>query len=376
MRCDYFEAGRCRSCTELTVPYPRQLDAKVRAVQDLVRTPGLTWLDPVPSRERRFRNKAKMVVGGTVAHPLLGIQAPFAGAGVVNDLRHCPLHEEAVEAALPILADFVRTAALTPYDVPTRRGELKHVLVTASPDGELMVRLVLRSREAEARVRKHLPGLLAALPSLAVVSLNILPAHAAVLEGAQEIVLHGDTLTMRVNDLSLHLRPRSFFQTNTEVAAALYRAATSWLTERAPATLWDLYCGVGGFALHAARALPGLAVEGVEVSAEAIASATRTAQELDLASARFVAGDATNLVPTTGPVPDVVVVNPPRRGIGPDLAAWLEESGVGTVLYSSCNARSLAADLAAMPSLRPVRAQVLDMFPQTAHYEVLTLLER
>ena len=71
-----------------------------------------------------------------------------------------------------------------------------------------------------------------------------------------------------------------------------------------------------------------------------------------------------------------MVVNPPRRGIGADLAGWLETSGVRHVVYSSCNAESLARDLALMPSLRPVEARVLDMFPHTTHYEVLVLLSR
>ena len=76
------------------------------------------------------------------------------------------------------------------------------------------------------------------------------------------------------------------------------------------------------------------------------------------------------------PAPGPRRVNPPRRGIGPDLAGWLESSGVRHVVYSSCNAESLARDLALMPSLRPVEARVLDMFPHTTHYEVLVLLAR
>lgn len=243
-----------------------------------------------------------------------------------------------------------------------------------------MVRFVLRSTEAQSRIVKHLPWLLDQLPGLAVVSLNILPEHKAVLEGEREIVLHGETLTMTLNGLPLHLRPQSFFQTNTPVAEALYREATAWLVESTPASLWDLYCGVGGFALHAARALPGLAVRGVEVSAEAIASARRTAAEMGLTGARFEAGDATALgagdARDAGDTPDVVVVNPPRRGLGADLAATLERSGVPRVLYSSCNAASLARDLAAMPSLRVTRARLFDMFPHTDHGEVLVDLHR
>jgi 23S rRNA (uracil747-C5)-methyltransferase len=92
--------------------------------------------------------------------------------------------------------------------------------------------------------------------------------------------------------------------------------------------------------------------------------------------ATFIAADATQWAQQQESAPDLVVVNPPRRGIGPELAAWLESSGVAHVLYSSCNAESLARDLAEMPSLRPVRAQVFDMFPHTAHFETLVLLRR
>lgn len=239
-----------------------------------------------------------------------------------------------------------------------------------------MVRFVLRSREAEARIRKHLPGLLAALPSLRVVSINLLPEHAALTEGAEEIYLHGESLTMEVAGLALHLRPQSFFQTNTGVAAALYRQAADWIRELAPRTLWDLYCGVGAFALAAARAVPGLAVLGVEISREAVASAQRSAADLGLGNVRFEGGDAATIENDDADAPDVVVVNPPRRGIGPDLAAWLEASSTGAVIYSSCNPQTLARDLAAMPSLRLERAVLLDMFPSTPHAEVLTLLRR
>ncbi|WP_136520581.1 23S rRNA (uracil(747)-C(5))-methyltransferase RlmC [Cellulomonas telluris] len=373
MRCAYFDAGVCSSCTLLAQAYPAQVADKERRVREVLGDPAdVTWLPPVTSAEAGFRNKAKMVVAGTADAPTLGI-LDVHGLGV--DLQDCPLYPPALQAAFAPLAAFVARAGLTPYDVPARRGELKHLLVTVSPDGELLVRFVLRSTEALARVRKHLPWLQERLPALTVASVNVQPAHAAVLEGErEELLTERATLRMHVNGLDLHLRPRSFFQTNTEVAAALYRQATAWADEAAPSTVWDLYCGVGGFALHLAG--PGRAVVGVEASAEAVASAEQSAREAGLPGTRFLAGDATAFALAAADVPDLVVVNPPRRGLGEPLARWLEESGVDRVLYSSCNATSLARDLAAMPSLRPRRAQVLDMFPHTGHYEVLTLLER
>jgi 23S rRNA (uracil747-C5)-methyltransferase len=249
------------------------------------------------------------------------------------------------------------------------------VLVTESPAGELMVRWVLRSTEAEARIRKHLPWLQESLPGLRVVTLNIQPVHAAVLEGEREVVLtEQGTLPMRVNGLTLHLGPRSFFQTNTDVAAALYRTARTWVDELAPSSVHDLYCGVGGFALHLVA--PGRTVTGIEISADAVAAAERGRKDAGLSpeQVRFVAGDATSYLLEARA--DLVVVNPPRRGLGNDLATRLEESGPDAVLYSSCNPQTLARDLGVMRSYAPVRAQVLDMFPQTAHLEVLVLLQR
>lgn len=364
--CAYFDAWRCRSCTLLATPYDRQLVEKQRAVADAL--PALAWEAPFASAAGGFRNKAKMAVGGTLEAPTIGILAAD-GSGI--DLQACPLHEQPIQDAMPHLEAFVRAARLTPYDVPSRRGELKHLILTASPDGELALRLVLRSSEAMPRIAKHLPALADALP-LVSASVNLLPEHRAVLEGDEETVLLGGTLVMRVNAVPLRLKPRSFFQTNTAVAAALYRQATAWIDEADPASLLDLYCGVGGFALHAARR--GRAVTGVEVAADAIDAARESATALG-ADASFSVGDATSVDLEGTRAPELVVVNPPRRGIG-SLADRLELSAVDRVLYSSCNPTTLAKDLAAMPSLTPVRGRLFDMFPHTGHAEVLVELQR
>lgn len=366
--CAHFEAGRCRSCSWLEISYEDQLERKAQLCRDLLG--GIPrWDEPVASALAGFRNKAKLVVGGSSSQPVLGILGPDGAV----DLRDCALHEPAIQQALPVLSDFIIEAGLAPYDIAMRRGELKYLLVTSAPTGDLMVRFVLRSTEAEARIRKHLSSLRRALPSVAVVSLNIQPEHKAILEGDREIVLTDVAeLPMPINDVNLRLRPQSFFQTNTGVAAALYRTAREFVSDLEVSTAWDLYCGVGGFALHLAK--PGLAFTGVEISPEAVTSAQASAP----ANVRFLAEDAYSFAQhslAASESPDLVVVNPPRRGIG-DLAALLETSLIPAVLYSSCNAESLARDLAAMPSLRPVRAQVFDMFPHTSHYEVLTLLTR
>ena len=379
MHCSYYADERCRSCTWLPRPYQEQLREKEAHCRALLRDhPGLQWLPPVPSPVWGFRNKAKMVVGGTVEEPTLGIlDAEYAGI----DLRACPLYPPALTAAFDPIAGFLRRARVVPYHVGSRCGEAKFVLATLAEDsGELMLRFVLRSTEAVERMQRQLPWLQSELPGLRVLSANIQPVPMAVLEGERELLLiDADSLTMRINGLPLHLRPRSFFQTNSNVAAALYRQARDWVAESAPASVWDLYCGVGGFALHCAGG--GRAVTGVESSAEAVASAERSRGELGLAAdgpspVHFVVADALEFVRAAPRFPELVVVNPPRRGIGAELAQRLDRSAVRRVLYSSCNATSLAADLAAMPQLRPTRARLLDMFPHTPHHEVLVELQR
>ena len=348
MQCDYFDAGACRSCTLMGTPYAVQLADKQaqvgRTLAELVAPSA--WQAPQANRESGFRNKAKLAVGGRRGAPTVGI---LDGRGRGVDLRRCGLYEPGLDEAVLVLPELLAAAGLTPYDVPARQGELKHVLVTHSPDSELMVRLVLRSPGQRRRVLELLPELHRRLPGTRVVTVNLQPEHKAVLEGPDEEVLTAEsTLPMRIDDAS-------------------------------PQVLWDLYCGVGGFALHAAG--PGREVLGVEASAEAVASARTSAAALvGSGPVRFEVGDATAYLspghrPEVGAPPDLVVVNPPRRGIGP-LAADLEAARVPRVLYSSCNATSLARDLALMPGYRVRRARLFDMFPQTTHSEVLVELDR
>ena len=249
------------------------------------------------------------------------------------------------------------------------------MLATLSPDDELMVRFVLRSEDAVPRLRERLPELLGSLPNARVVTANIQPEHKAVVEGAREIVLTpGSSLTMRVGGVPLRVRPQSFFQTNTAVAEQLYAQVAEWAHAVSPASVWDLYCGVGGFALNVAA--PGRRVVGVETSREAVKSARATAAAAGLPQVAFRAGDATAFALGAKSTPELVIVNPPRRGIGAELACWLEGSGVPSVVYSSCNPKSLAHDLTRMPSYLIQTGRVLDMFPQTGHLEVAVLLER
>ena len=410
--CHHFDDGSCRSCPLLGVPYEAQLARKDAEVQAILRAVAgdIVWLPPVASPQFGFRNKAKMVVSGTAAASVLGLPPPQP-----TDLTDCPLYPAVIRAAFGPIKQFISEVNLLPYDLspsqkrvtPTKaagRGELKNVVVTAAPSGELLVQFVLRSRADEARIRSKLPILLAALPNLKVVSLNIHPEHKAVLAGAQEIVLTEQrSLKFDLGDFSLYVGPQSFFQTNTYIASLLYAAAAEWLSEVPARTIWDLYCGIGGFALAVSG--EGREVTGVEISADAIRNAKRAKVDQDsflalrdpalpVVSRRvcdapqptvpqddgrlvsFLVGDATAFANAGSELPDIVIVNPPRRGLGNELVQLLNYSGVPTILYSSCNPKTLTSDIQGMSNYRIAKAQDFDMFPNTNHCEVLTLLRR
>ncbi len=367
VECRYYRAGVCGSCTELALPWEEQIAAKQKYAEQLI--PAKTWLPIAVSRKENFRNKVKLVVSGSYENVQLGISD--------QDLRNCPLPLPEIKAVIPRLAEFIKQCKLRPYRVNSASGDLKYLLITASPSQELMVRFVVRRAGVQGIIRKNLPHLLEKLPQIKVVSLNIQPEHKAILEGEEEIILTSQTVLpflLPNTGIYLELRPQSFFQTNTAQAEVLYQQAASWLAGASSA--WDLYCGIGGFAFALAEA--GVEkVQGVEAMPEAVKAANDTAVQLELAQRlEFVAADATKWILEQKVQPEALVLNPPRRGIGAELAQWVNNSQVQKVVYSSCNAQSLAKDLAIMNNFQVEQAQVVDMFAHTKHMEIICLLQK
>ncbi|QKJ05416.1 23S rRNA (uracil(747)-C(5))-methyltransferase RlmC [Yersinia mollaretii] len=372
MHCAQYTAGRCRSCQWLDKPYPQQLADKQHHLEDLLAGHTVTqWLTPIFGRESAFRNKAKMVVSGSVERPLLGM---LHRDGTAVDLCDCPLYPATFAPVFTVLKTFIAHAGLTPYNVARKRGELKFLLLTESTySGELMLRFVLRSETKLAQLQAALPWLQQQLPQLAVISANIQPVHMAILEGEREIPLtEQQALPEQFNQVPLFIRPQSFFQTNPQVAASLYATARQWVRELSISSMWDLFCGVGGFGLHCAG--PETQLTGIEISAEAIACARQSADQLGLKNVSFAALDSTRFATAEAQVPQLVLVNPPRRGMGAELCDYLAQMAPEFILYSSCNAETMAKDISRLTGYRIERVQLFDLFPHTAHYEVLILL--
>ena len=387
IHCEHYQRGECRSCQWLETPYAIQLEQKTVHLQQQLQgldESHLTWFEPFQSPVAQFRNKAKMVVSGAVERPILGILPNPLDPKSAVDLCDCPLYPQRFQALFPIIKDFIARAGLVPYNVAKQKGELKHILLTESQHShQLMLRFVLRSENKLPLIQRELPELRKKLPQLAVISVNIQPQNAAILEGSKEIFLtEQHTLPEKFNNIPLFIRPQGFFQTNPSVAKGLYGTAQQWIKDLPIRRLWDLFCGVGGFGLHCLKVLQTknsnqkIHLTGIEISASAIAAATQSAEELGLhEQMNFQSLDVAHFALNQADKPDLVIVNPPRRGIGKSLAEFLNQMQPHFILYSSCNAETMGKDLQSLTHYHMKKIQLFDMFPHTGHYEVLVLLK-
>jgi 23S rRNA (uracil747-C5)-methyltransferase len=368
--CSYYDTHVCRSCSQIDLFYSEQLTEKGahlhKALEPFVVS---EWLKPTSSQLKGFRNKAKMVASNGDEGIILGLSDEVSLIG-------CPLYDISMQTALEHTQNWLRTLGIKAYDVKKKKGELKYVLLTrSSHNGTLMLRFVLRSHGILSRLEGNLESLTAMVPDIKVVSVNIQPIHMAILEGEEEIFLTDQNrLEEKLNEILLFIRPKSFFQTNPDVAAKLYKTVAKWTDELGAKTVIDLFCGVGGFALHVASNERNII--GVELENEAIECAKESAKLLGVKTLTFKALDAVSFSTETSKAPDVVIVNPPRRGLGQELCKWLERVSPADIFYSSCNATSLAKDIEWLKSYECVKVQLFDMFPHTEHYETLVHLKK
>lgn len=363
--CAYFKENICRSCTLLEVDYDKQILFKEDVLKKIL--PESVKLEAsVTSPMSGFRNKAKLVVSGTIDDPILGL--------IDREILDCPVHDPAINSILHSLIPFIRLAKLEPYNIGAKKGELKGIILFHGDEAYL--RFVLRSKEGIDRIRKNLPSLLQSHPEITSVSVNIQPVHQAILEGEEEIPMGPNALIHQsYGDLKLALRPQGFVQTNQHVAARLYVTAAEWVKERKVERFLELFSGQGAFSFHCASFVK--VATGIEINPEAVKTAQETAEKMGLLHLHFMALDASD----SGKIiqeknPDLILVNPPRRGLGESIGLILS-ANPEWLIYSSCSVESLSKDLKELQKkYRIEKAQLYDMFPHTAHFETLVLLRK
>ena len=355
--------------------YKEQLSHKEEALQKSfkgVKLPPIT--KSVPSPETHFRNKAKFSVTGTLDHPVIGLTGSDA-LDEGRELLECSLHVIEINALLPVLKRFITSAGLVPYSIEKKKGELKGIIIFHSEKShESYVRLILRSKESIDRIKKFSPDLLREVPAIKCFSVNIQPVPHAILEGEEEIfITETRAINHPIGNIVLSLGPQAFVQTNQAVASQLYETAANWIKESGMKKFMELFCGQGAFSFYAANVIQeGL---GIEINPEAVKEANKTARMNHLSHLTFKSADASNIQNELNTYkPEIVLVNPPRRGLA-QSCEHLMATKPGMIIYSSCNYLTLASDIEKLNELYDVKKiQIFDMFPHTSHFETLVQL--
>lgn len=376
-------ASLCGGCQLQHLSYPAELAWKRRRVEaalERVGRLGAVSVEPVwgmPADPWRYRNKAQFPVGRRGGQVVVGFFR--RGSHQIVPAEDCLIQSEAVVRAAQLARRLAQEAGLVPYDAATHEGDLRHLVVREAVDpAQLLLALVTRTPEPvpEAVIQ----GLVEGLPQLVGIVQNVQPERTNRILGPEERLLWGRPyLEERLGPFRFRLGVQSFFQVNRVQAERLYRLAVELADPTPDDTVLDGYCGVGGITLFLAQRA-GL-VWGVEENPQAVADARANAQRNGVPNARFAAARLEAWLPrrvAAGFRPRVAVVDPPRSGVRPEALEALAAAEVERLVYVSCNPETLARDLAHLVTrgYRVVHVQPVDMFPRTAHVEVVALLQR
>lgn len=371
--CPYY--GRCGGCDFRHLSYREELWAKRQRVQDaLTRLGGsdveveeiLGAADPL-----YYRNKSQ--------YPVSAGKVGFYRARThdVVDIEHCLIQKPQADAAAAALRDYLRDFAVPSYDEKTGRGLLRHLYVRTNRRGESLV-CVLANGERLPHEEELVGRLRRAVPDCVGVVLGVNTRRGNTILGERYRTLWGaDTLEDELCGLTFRLSVPSFYQVNRDQAEVLYRKAVEYAGLTGGELVVDLYCGAGTIT----QVMAGGAgrVIGAEIVPEAIEDARENARRNGIENVEFFCGDAAQLAADfagRGLRPDVICVDPPRKGLAPEVIAAAAQMAPQRVVYVSCDPGTLGRDVKrfAEYGYRVQRAAACDLFPGTRHVETVVML--
>jgi 23S rRNA (uracil1939-C5)-methyltransferase len=373
---------RCVGCPLIDMPYPRQLERKREIVSEaFARYPTLTALSiprVTPSPQRLgYRARVKLVVRRNRDQVAIGLYVPASHR--VIDISSCPVHPRRVNQVVHYLKTKLPELGLAPYDERDDSGELRYVdfRYSAARD-EVSVTFVTRHGSFPHGVWLA-KALLQRFSFVTGVIQNINEERGNVIWGSRFVTLGGrDTIMERAGDLKLVFPPGVFSQANLFTAHKIYEEVRRLAALRGGETVLDLYCGVGPISLYLATL--ARQVWGIDDNELSINTAKQNARRNGRGNCRFITGDvveAANQLKQNVPQIDLIVLNPPRKGVQPAAMAAVLEIAASKMIYVSCDPNSLARDLDRLAAGYDIaELRLFDMFPQTKEVESVALLTK
>lgn len=378
--CRHF--GQCGGCVFWHMDYECELEQKKKRVQDaLERIGGVTFEDlQITGSDTMYayRNKVQFPVQPQNGRAAAGFYR--AGSHSVIPIRTCRIQPESAGKIREAVLSWMAQEKIPAYDEKTHTGLVRHIYLRCGTEtGEILVCLIVNG-EKLPKAKSLVRTLLTTEPAITGITVNYNTKKSNVILGDRFETLYGEScLNDRLLGLTFRLSPAAFYQVNHAQAERLYEKAIEFAGLSGTETALDLYCGSGTITLCLARYVKK--VYGVEIVDAAIRDAKENAKRNDISNAEFFcadAGKAAQRFAQEGIRPDVIVIDPPRKGVSEDVVEAMANMAPSRIVYVSCDPATLARDIARLreKGYEAKKAQAFDLFPRCAHVETVVLLSK
>lgn len=380
--CHVYE--RCGGCQLQHMSYEQQLQMKQdqvkHAMQKIARLPDVL-VHPTLGMDHpwRYRNNVQIPVGEKDGHLITGFYQRRSH-NIVDNMKTCIIQDELNDDAVRVVREAADRLGIRAYDEKQHRGVLRHIVArSGKATGELMVILITRTKKLP-HAQKIVEEIRKGLPYVTSIIHNVNPDRTNVIYGKDSHVMWGESyIHDRIEDLTFAISPRSFYQVNSVQTEVLYNKALEYAQISKTDTVIDAYCGIGTISLFLAR--QAKKVYGIEIVPEAISDAKKNAKMNGIMNVEFVVGAAEKVMPwwkAQGLDPDVIVVDPPRKGCDEVFLQAMLDMEPKRIVYVSCNPSTLARDLRILEDggYETKEVQPVDMFGQTGHVELVALMSK
>lgn len=373
--CEYYP--KCGGCTMWHMSYEEELSVKEEHVRSCIERIAKVSAPVLPiigaDDIHRYRNKAQFPVGnGGVS----GFYRPRSHDIVPSE--NCIIQSELADKVRASVHKWQKECGVPSYDERSGSGVLRHIYVRNGKGGALLTLVVTKEPKNADRLISRVTS---ECPEVCGIVLNINKKNTNVILGDKYKTVYGaGTLRDTLCGNEFSISPAAFYQVNHEQTEKLYDIATRLALENGAKYILDLYCGIGTITLSLARRAER--VIGVEVVPQAIEDAKKNCELNGIGNAEFIcadAGEAAETLANRGEKPDAIVVDPPRKGLAPEVIAEIKKMSPETVVYVSCDPATLARDLKVFEedgSYKVLSVQPVDMFPRTKHCECIVRLCR
>lgn len=375
---------KCGGCQLQHMSYDMQLEMKRNQVKNVMRKiahlddvsvlPTLGMRDPW-----RYRNKVQIPVGEKKGELITGFYQKRSHR-IIEDMNTCVIQDEVNDRMVEAVRRIAERLGIQAYNEKKHSGVLRHIMVrTGRETNDTMIVIVTRTEKLPQQ-DKLIKELTETYPHVKSVVHNVNKERTNVILGKETKVIWGDAYIYdTIGDIRFAISAKSFYQVNPQQTKVLYEKALEYANIGANDVVIDAYCGIGTISLFLAR--QAKKVYGIEVVPEAIHDAKINAKLNGITNVEFIVGKAEKVMPrwkAQGLQPDVIVVDPPRKGCEIDFLQAMIEMEPNRIVYVSCNPSTLARDLKILDEggYETKEIQPVDMFPQTNHVECVSLLQR